>query len=322
MIKQAWTFGKFRKRINSQIVAPSTLPACEDALKTVLNESRGDLPQIRASVFNAFYPALVLACVNRAVSDPEISLKALHLIWRLKAISLSAYLEYMDRLFEKRSRPRIRPLGVFDVNDVLMLAISGSVLGTADAARYFFSKALSFVDASPLRVDPKAFRSGPVEPFVFNLGCRFFGEGGQLEIPDSGASRVFRNIEAHWGSGEFDSAAKELLDVKATKLLSRSLDNDLVFGLNTSVNFFVPFEYLFLMQVRQKLGFTRTRADHELLNLPVCLAMPDFMETGRNSHIEKLLFECQQLLPGFSLSWEERFSQLPPCEFRDVLVDV
>jgi hypothetical protein len=276
---------------------------------------------VRASLFNCFFPGLARACVFNACSSPHNALAALHLIWRLKAISVAAMLEYMDRQFAKQARPRIRPLGTFDLNDILMLVAAGNILGTEDAAAYFWEKASFFADSDSLRVERSAFSAGPVEPFLFNLCVKLYGNTPPLSIPDSLFSHVFVNLEQNWNSSNFDSAADELLVLKRRKLLAKGLDNDLVFGLNSYVNFFVPFEYLFMNHVRKKTGLPIIVRDDELLNLPICKEIPHFAETGFNTHIQELLNLLRELLPNFSLPWEDRLESLPRSEFQSLLLE-
>ena len=321
MSKQTWTYTRFAKAMNSQMVSPGTYSECEAAFNSTLSECRGNLPQLRAALFNAFYPLLARTCVNAAVDEPEKALTCLHLIWRSKAISLAAYLEHMHRLFQKKANPRIRPLGVFDLNDILTLAISASILGTEDAATYFFNQALALTDSSSARIEPKAFRAGPVEPFLFNLLSRYYDERKRLDIPETSQSRVFRDVEQGLGTESFIPAIERLAELKEMKLMSKDLDNDLIFGLNTGVNFFVPFEVFFATKVHSNLSATIMSSSHELLNLPICREIQRFTESGANYHVEKLLLICGEELPGFSVPWEDRLKDLPASEFRDLLVN-
>jgi len=319
--KKVWSCERFRKKIDAEIRSPRTYTQCDDSFRQSLTENSGQLMLVRASLFNSFFPGLAIACIFNACSHPHDAINALHLIWRLKAISVAAMLEHMDQLFGKRARPRIRPLGTFDVNDILMLVAAGNVLGSKDAAAFFWNKASFLIEADSLRVERSAFSAGPVEPFLFNLCARLYGNTKLLAIPDLASAQVFVDIEQNCETATFDSAADELLALKRRKLLAKGLDNDLVFGLNSYVNFFVPFEYLFLSHVRKETGFAMKESDDELLNLPVCKAIPFLAETGCNSHIQELIKAIRELLPDFSLPWEDRLQSLPTSEFQSVIVE-
>lgn len=319
--KTVWTYDRFRKSIDTRFKHNRTYSQCEHNFRQLLSGRAGQVMLIRASLIDSFYHALALASVSNACSRPQTALKALHLIWRLEAISVATMLEQIEQLFAERARPRVAPLSTSDVNDILILAAAGNVLGSVDGAAYFWSKASFLADADSLRIERDAFSTGPVEPFLFNLCSKFYGNRTPLPIPKMSSAREFVDIEQNWETVNFDSAADELLSLKRDKLLAKGLNNDLVFGLNSGINFFVPFEYLFMRHVRKKTGLPMKETDDELVNLPVCKELSVFSETGFNSHIQELLNAIRELLPAFSLPWEERLQALPATEFQSIIAD-
>lgn len=319
--KTGWTYDRFRKSIDTRFKNNRTYAQCELSFRQLLIGEAGQVMLIRAALIQSFYYALAPTSVFNACSSPQTARNALHLIWRLEAISVATMLEQIEKLFAERARPRIAPLSTQRINDILMLVAAGNVLGSVDGAAYFWKKACFLADADSLRIERDAFSAGPVEPFLFNLCTKFYGNRTPLPIPKMSSAREFVDIEQNWETVNFDSAADELLALKRTKLLAKGLNNDLVFGLNSGINFFVPFEYLFMRQVRQKTGLPMKETDDELVNLPVCKELSVFSETGFNSHIQELLNVIRELLPNFSLPWEERLQALPPTEFQSVIAD-
>jgi hypothetical protein len=323
-----WSFDWLRKECSSVIARGDYHECYLEYLKSDLSQSH---PSVRSSVPSTVFLGVLRSAAVLYAAKPDYLpdvWTSLHLAWRMWALGMCGKLSYLEKLLEMNSkgtlprREKLFKLISFDLSEIVMLVAAADRLRITDGKKYFIEKLQCMLQTSETYFDAKAFTTGPIEVLMLNVIFKDTGVKKAHEIVKAKTNDYVSRIWDNWTAPDaFRDSIHVLLDVKAKKIRNVSkADNDLVFGLQTELNWSAPFEVLYILRVREADTKEQVIIDHPLLRTPLAGPVVEYPPSGRNEEIESAIEATSKLL-GFDLDlpWEKSFQDMPKSNTLSII---